>query len=146
MVKKNAEILATLLSGGTSPVTGKQILKQSTVDSMFQNQLPHMPNFARVGMNTAIPELSNSAPELYPIPDGGPQGWGLSFLMTYSVTGRSADSGQWGGLPNLFWWCDREKEIAGVIATQVLPFGDPKLLPLWFTVEAGVYAALQEGK
>jgi hypothetical protein len=45
-------------------------------------------------------------------------------------------------LPNPFWWCDRDKEVAGVIATQVLPFGDPVLIPLWFTVEATVFANL----
>ena len=26
------------------------------------------------------------------------------------------------GLPNLFWWCDRENGVAGIIATQILPF------------------------
>jgi len=26
-------------------------------------------------------------------------------------------------LANLFWWCDREKGVAGMVASQILPFG-----------------------
>jgi hypothetical protein len=37
--------IATLLNNGTSPTTGKQILKKETVDEMFSNQIPDMPNF-----------------------------------------------------------------------------------------------------
>ena len=35
---------------------------------------------------------------------------------------RNADDDGGAGLPNLFWWCDRENGIAGIIATQILPF------------------------
>lgn len=102
-----------------------------------------MPDFGRQGVSAAIPELANAAPELYPIPDRTlPQGWGLTWMITSSPTGRTATSAFWAGIANCFWWCDREKGVAGVIATQVLPFGDPKLIPLWVNVEAGVYSSL----
>lgn len=45
--KAIAEILATLLNDGTSPTTGKQILKKETVDEMMRNQIEQFPNFGR---------------------------------------------------------------------------------------------------
>lgn len=124
-------------------MTGKQILKPSTVELMFTNQIPQFPNFARRRLDTTDPLLANPLSELYPIPDGGPQGWGLSFMMTHSPTGRSANSGWWAGAPNIFYWVDREKEVAGIIATQIFPCWDKKVMDLWFNVEKSVYDALR---
>lgn len=39
------------------------------------------------------------------------------------VTGRGRNTGWWAGISNQFWWCDRERGVAGMIAGQVLPFG-----------------------
>jgi CubicO group peptidase (beta-lactamase class C family) len=111
---------------------------------MFQNQIPSLPDFARQGIPASKPELTNPIQELYPIPGNAPQGWGLTFMLTEGVTGRSAGTAQWAGLPNLWWWCDREKGVAGVICTQILPFADANVLGLWGSVEAAVYQALQE--
>ncbi|TVY35577.1 Acyltransferase [Lachnellula subtilissima] len=137
-----AQILAVLLNNGTSPITGAQILKQVTVDEMFKNQIPNLPTFARNGIPDAKPWLTNPIPDLYPAP-GHEQGWGLTFMLTGGPTGRSPGTAQWAGLPNLWWWCDREKGIAGIICSQVLPFADAKVLGLWFGVEGGIYAGLQ---
>ena len=38
------------------------------------------------------------------------------------ATGRGRNTAWWTGLPNLFWWCDREKGVGGIIASQILPF------------------------
>lgn len=118
------KIIATLLNNGTSPTTGKQILKKETVDEMFSNQIPDMPNFGRNEIQDAIPELTNKIGELYPQPHDQPQGWGLTFMLTISpgATGRGANTGWWAGLPNLFWWADREKGVGGIVASQILPF------------------------
>ncbi|KAK2786598.1 hypothetical protein FQN52_007774 [Onygenales sp. PD_12] len=138
------DILTTLLNAGTSPKTSHQILQPSTVDQMFANQIPQFPNFGRQGVHLdAKPDLVNAVPDFYPIPHNEPQGWGLSWMITRSQTGRSRGSAMWAGIANLFWWCDREKGIAGVICTQILPFADRKLFGLWFDVEKQVYDALQ---
>ncbi|KAF1972330.1 beta-lactamase/transpeptidase-like protein [Bimuria novae-zelandiae CBS 107.79] len=138
-----AQILATLLNDGTSPTTGAQILAPSTVESMFENQIPQFPNFARQGIPAAKPDLTNPVPELYPVPGNGPQGWGLTFMLSGAgATGRSASTAFWAGLANLWWWCDREKGVAGIVATQILPFGDAKVLGLWGAIESAVYQAL----
>lgn len=110
---------------------------------MFRNQIPNFPNFGRQVIPAAKPELTNHISELYPIPGNGPQGWGLTFMLTEGVTGRSKGTAQWAGLPNLWWWCDREKGVAGIICSQILPFADAQVLGLWGSVEAAVYQALQ---
>jgi len=138
------QVLAALLNDGTSPNTGAQILKKHTVDEMFTNQIPSMPDFARQGIPAAKPEQTNPAPELYPQEGQPPQGWGLSFMMTVEpgATGRGKNTAWWAGIANLFWWCDREKGVAGMIASQVMPFGDMHVMSQWAACEAAVYSAL----
>lgn len=41
------QVLAALLNDGESPITGARILKKETVEQMWENQIPHLPNFAR---------------------------------------------------------------------------------------------------
>lgn len=85
-----AEILATLLNGGKSPTTGATILKPDTVAEMFKNQIPEFPNYGRQGMAAAKPDLLNAAPDMYPVADNAPQGWGLTFMLSNGgPTGRS---------------------------------------------------------
>lgn len=137
-------MLAVLLNDGTCPRTGTQILQQSTVDEMFKNQVPGFPNFGRQGIPAAKPDLTNPLPDLYPVADNAPQGWGLTFMLANSdATGRSKGTGHWAGLANIWWWCDREKGVAGIVASQILPFGDEKVLGLWAGVEAEVYKGLE---
>lgn len=71
----HSEVLATLLNDGTSPKTKKQILKPETVKQMFENQIPHLPDFARKPIPAAKAEHTNPAPELYPQEGNPPQGY-----------------------------------------------------------------------
>ncbi|MCJ1366635.1 hypothetical protein MMC16_005765 [Acarospora aff. strigata] len=118
------EILATLLNDGLSPTTNNRILQSSTVQKMFSNQIPEFPDFGRNNIPAVKPDLTNPITELYPQPPEQPQGWGLTFMLTIhpGATGRGNNTGWWAGLPNLFWWCDREKGVAGIICSQILPF------------------------
>lgn len=106
---------------------------------MFENQIPKFPDFSRQGIPPAKPDLTNPIPDLYP---GKQQGWGLTFMLSDGPTGRSDGTGHWAGLPNLFWWCDREKGVAGMICSQVLPFADAQVLGLWVNLESEAYKAL----
>lgn len=58
------------------------------------------------------------------------------------VTGRGANTFWWAGIANLFYWVDREKGVAGMIASQILPFGDMNVMGQWFACEGAVYANL----
>jgi len=138
------QVLAALLNDGKSPKTGAQILKKETVDAMWENQVPSMPDFARQGIPAAKPEQTNPAPELYPQEGNPPQGWGLSFMLTQEPgsTGRGRNTAWWAGIANLFWWADREKGVAGMIASQIMPFGDMNVMGQWGACEAAVYAAV----
>lgn len=129
-----------LLNSGVSPTTGNRLLSSKTVDEMFRNQFPDNPNFARQYVPAAEPELVYPSDGYYGLaPPQMPQGWGLSFMISPSVTGRSDSTAHWSGMSNMFWWCDREKGVAGIVASQVLPFADPGVGKLWAKVEAAVY-------
>ena len=116
---------------------GQQILKPETVETMSTNQMGD----CRVCMlKTAMPPLSNDA-EFFP---GMPKTWGLSFMINTerAPTGRNPGSLAWAGLANTFFWIDPVAGIGGVYASQVLPFGDKKALPLFFAFEKAVYDQL----
>jgi hypothetical protein len=140
LINRITEILAMLLNDGISSKTGKQILQKETVNEMFRNQIPEYPNFGREGLSTAKPDITNSLPDIYP--SSGVQGWGLTFMITGGPTGRSSGTAFWAGLPNLWWWCDRENGVAGMVSTQVLPFADSQVLDLLADVETIVYKAV----
>jgi len=142
--REYCQILATLLNGGISPVTGSCILQKSTLDDMFTNQLPHLPNLGRKHYAAAKPDLVAPVDEFFPQPPEQPQGWGLTFMITPhpAATGRSANTVHWAGLPNLWWWLDREKGIAGMVCTQIMPSSDLKVGELIGGVEGAVYRYL----
>ncbi|KAB8261674.1 beta-lactamase/transpeptidase-like protein [Aspergillus pseudonomiae] len=143
-IREFSKILATLLNDGRSPQTGQQILSPGTVEEMFSNQIHQHPDFARRPLPAIKPDLVSPCEELYPLcPSPTPQGWGLTFMISPGVTGRSDTTAHWSGLSNIFWWCDRERGVAGVVASQVLPFVDPETGLLWASVEAAVYEGLQ---
>lgn len=119
------EILAAVLSGGVSPITKQRILGSDMVELMVENQIPHMPDFARKGLENAIPFLTNTVQELYPQPGNPPQGWSIGGMLTLeadSRTGRNKGTVHWCGAANLFWWLDIESGVAGILATQIFPF------------------------
>jgi CubicO group peptidase (beta-lactamase class C family) len=139
------QVIATLLNDGVHAPTGNRILKKETVDLMFTNQIPEMPNFARQGIDPPKRLLSNPLPELYPEPHDIPQGWGLTFFLHLKDSAvHSEGTGWWAGLPNLFWWADRQRGIGGMIASQIIPFGDLKIMGLWGQLEAGIIQNLQQ--
>ncbi|KAI9659751.1 MAG: hypothetical protein M1831_003649 [Alyxoria varia] len=142
------QILTTLLNDGVSPSTKNRILQASTVSQMFQNQIPQFPQFGRQGIPDAKPNLTNPLPDLYPQPGNPDQGWGLTFMLTKDPEGkmRGENTAWWAGLPNLFWWCDREKGVAGMIAGQILPHADVNILNAWVNAETALYEGLAATK
>ncbi|KAH3679894.1 hypothetical protein WICMUC_000637 [Wickerhamomyces mucosus] len=137
------QFLAAIINDGVSPITGNRILQKETVDSMFINQIPQFPDFGRQVL-FAKRGISRSINDLYPQEGNPPQGWGLSFFinLTDLPTGRSAGSGFWCGISNVYYWFDRNKGIVGMIASQILPFPDPIVLKTWVEVETAVYSNL----
>lgn len=132
-----------LLNDGKCPQTGHQILRPETVTEMFRNQIPHMPEYARQGIPAAKQDLVEQVIELWEVPGNPPQGWGLTFMLAGGgTTGRSPSTAHWAGLPNCWWWCDREKGVAGMVCAQTMPHGDVKVSNLRDDVEREIYNAL----
>ena len=116
---------------------GTRILKEETVELALRDHLDGVP--LPKSLAPADPELANPV-ELLPVP----QGWGLGFhVYSIDLPGmRSAGSGDWSGLFNTFYWIDRTAGIGAVIATQLLPFFDGKMVETMLGFEAAVYAEL----
>ncbi len=116
---------------------GARILNEETVNLALQDHLDGAP--LPKTMEPTVPELVNPV-ELLDVP----QGWGLGFhLYLVDLPGmRSAGSADWSGLFNSFFWIDRKAGIGAVIATQLLPFFDAKMVETILGFEAAVYAEL----
>jgi CubicO group peptidase (beta-lactamase class C family) len=116
---------------------GTRILKEETVELALRDHLDGVP--LPKSLEPADPALANPV-ELLDVP----QGWGLGFhVYLIDLPGmRSAGSGDWSGLFNTFYWIDRTAGIGAVIATQLLPFFDAKMVETILGFEAAVYAEL----
>nr|AOR05749.1 carboxylesterase [uncultured bacterium] len=116
---------------------GMGLLKPETVAAMGTNQIGAL----RAGkIGSVNPGLTAEA-DFYP---GMDSKWGLGFLINpeKGSFGRSADSLTWAGLPNCYYWIDREKGIGAVILMQSLPSGDMGALKAAAGFEYALYASL----
>jgi len=122
---------------GQGALDGVRVLAPGTVAAMAANAIGTLPV---TGWRTANPAYSHDV-DFFP---GMHQGWGLSFLINTETTpeGRRPGSLGWGGLANTYYWIDPAAQIAGVFATQVLPFFDPPAVATCRAVERAVYASL----
>lgn len=120
---------------GDGEVDGTRLLAPETVASMASNQTGDL---QISGWRTANPRASNDV-DFFP---GAVQHWGLSFLINAEASpeGRSPGSLAWAGIANTYFWIDRARQIAGVFATQVLPFFDRYALDAFRAVERAAYA------
>ncbi|MCX4161004.1 MULTISPECIES: serine hydrolase [Paraburkholderia] len=113
---------------------GAGVLEPATVRMALQDHLApiKVPTF----LKSAMPELTNdvSAPPV-------PQSWGLGFHLTLdNVPGmRSKGTADWSGVFNTYYWIDREKGIAAVLMTQLLPFFDMPVVHTLIGFESAVY-------
>ena len=125
--------LRMMLGGGE--LEGTRVLTAETVRTMAAN---HVGDLIVSGWQTANPVLSND------VDFGTGQQFGLSFLINHETTpeGRAAGSLMWGGLANIYYWIDLTSEVAGVFATQILPFFDGPALDTWRALERTVYTSL----
>jgi len=122
-----------ILRGGT--FNGAQVLQPDTVAAMSKNAMGEL---VCRPMKTANASSSNDVDFVAGMK------WGLSFLINPEPlpTGRSSGSLAWAGLANSYFWIDPARKVAGVYATQVLPFFDQKAVQAFEAFETAVYQAL----
>jgi len=126
-------LLRMILGGGA--VDGVRILREDTVAKALTNQIGDL----AFGKITTVDPGSSNDVEFLP---GTTKKWSLLGLLNVEETpgGRSAGSLFWAGLANSYYWVDRDKGNAGVLFTQILPFGDHAVLELFDRFENAVRA------
>lgn len=128
------KFLRIWLNFGTSPDTGKQILKRSTVENAMKNHLP-------VGVELDF--ILGISPE---VDDPKPEGFsliGCAINLNDLPTGRPANSFYWGGIANSFYWIDMENGCAGFFGCQKLPFMDETCVSRFHKFESEVYKIIE---
>lgn len=136
-----------LLNDGVSPHTQQRILARETIELMFQNQIPeYMQRHVGIAHKVSRPDLV-VPPQSETVPVTGYFGWGLNFLLQDDPEApNEAHCEKFGfprasatGLSNCFWTLDRKKGTAAVCLSQILPFGDPYVFPLWLKLGSAIF-------
>ncbi|KIW78294.1 hypothetical protein Z517_08129 [Fonsecaea pedrosoi CBS 271.37] len=105
-----------------------RLLKRETIEkNMFAPQFaPGSPSLAALLGNTAIIAAMTGAANLT-----GGINWGLGGLyMEDDIGVHRKGTLTWGGLPNLVWIMNRDRGVAALYATQLIPPADPKNIAL----------------
>lgn len=116
-------------------LNGNRVLSEDAVEKMLANSIGDI----RVGkMTTHMPALTADV-DLFP---GTDKTHSFGFLRVESdVPGmRSAASQGWAGICNTHFWFDPEKDVAGLIMTQTLPFVEKPYMELYEAFERAVYS------
>ncbi|BGP22595.1 beta-lactamase [Rhodotorula toruloides] len=133
------KILRLLLRGGE--LDGVRILKKETVDLMFEDHLTtdqqrqELRFFGKDLFDPATRRATEPSRDLTHGIGGALTGKGLA-------TGRGAGALTWSGMANTYWVVDREKDVAFVVWTNVMPFACQPIHNLWFDIESELYKGL----
>lgn len=109
------KFLRIWLNYGTSPDTGIEILKRSTVENAMKNHLP--PGVGPDFILGITPEVEDPEPEGFSL-------IGCAINLNDLPTGRPAKCFYWGGIANSFFWIDMKNSCAGFFGCQKLPVMD----------------------
>ncbi len=133
-VQDYGRVLQMLLNEGTA--NGSQVLAAKTVDTMFLNHIGELRPEALV---TQVPAVSNDADLAF----GASATFGLGLLVHPEglPSRRRANTGSWAGLFNTYYWIDRDSDLYGIFATQILPFYDAATISTLASFEQAVYSA-----
>jgi methyl acetate hydrolase len=131
-------LLRMLLANGT--LDGARILRPETVTEAMRNQIGDL----TIGGFASVDPASSYDVEFMP---GITKKWGLLGMINGEATpgGRSAGSLFWAGLCNSYYWVDWANGNAGVLFTQILPFGDPAVIRLFDEFEGVARTLLPAG-
>jgi CubicO group peptidase (beta-lactamase class C family) len=122
-----------IMAGGR--LDGHRILSPESVAAMGTNQIGAL---TIQPVPSLIPTLATDGAIL----PGALDKFGLGFALNTKSEGttRGANTLTWAGIYNTFFWIDREKQIAAVLMTQMLPGLDLGPLALLEDFDRAVYA------
>lgn len=112
-----SKILQSLLLPG-------KLLQAQTLDEMFKPQLGAQ---AREAYMAAAQSPDTKYTLGIGLPPTVQRSWGLGGALALDdddQSGRAKGTMVWGGMPNLFWFADRELGLVGIFGTQLLPPDD----------------------
>lgn len=119
----------------------EKLLERSTTAQMFQPQLTRESQEVQK-MMMANPETTQLFVGAFP--NHVPLDWGIGgILTTVADEGwRGKNTLIWSGLPNLFWFIDRQADLCGLYGGQVRPPGDAKVGKMITLFEKTMYERL----
>jgi Beta-lactamase class C and other penicillin binding proteins len=126
--------LRALLGGGA--LDGERILREAMVARLGQNQIAPL---TVTPMASVLPPMSQDLDMGF----GSEASWGYGFVCHEGPgnNGCQAGSLRWGGLFNRYLWIDPTAGLAGVWATQRLPFCHPAAIAGLEAFERAAYGA-----
>ncbi|ORY78387.1 beta-lactamase/transpeptidase-like protein [Leucosporidium creatinivorum] len=134
-------ILRALLGDGS--LDGARILAKITVDLMFINNLAQ-DSPAREQQLQDIAELTlPSDPFALKRTAYGYGGWLSGEGYAH---GRSETALTWSRMANTYWIVDKENDLAFMVFTNLLPFGDKAVFDCWKEVEPLLYEGAGKGR
>lgn len=124
--------LRMLLNKGE--LDGTRVLSAETVDRLTEN---HVGDLRAGRMESVVPTLAGEF-DMFPHMDTK---WSLGFLINPETGphGRAAGALCWAGIANCYYWLDPVSDVAGVLMTQLLPFGDAGVMDALGTLERMAY-------
>lgn len=122
-------------------VDDEKLLKRSTTAQMFQ---PQLTKESQEAQKQLMAKPDNTMAFVGEFPKHVPVDWGIGGILT-----KEADEGWrgqntliWSGLPNLFWFIDRQTGLCGLYGGQVQPPGDAKVAKMITLFEKTMYERL----
>ena len=125
--------LRMILSGGV--LDGVQILNPESLQALSINQVGAL---AAGVVASVAPHMARTFDRF----SGLKADWSLGFLINPFDDprgGRSAGSLAWSGLANTHFWIDPASNRVGLFLSQLLPFGDAKVMEVVIGFERAVY-------
>lgn len=125
-----ARFLRMVLRGGE--LDGVRVLSPESARIARSDALA--PHLSAGEMTTAMPGFASA---FDPLP-GQRGGWTLGGFLVNTETGpagRSPGSLHWAGIFNCYYWIDLDRDLAGVILSQLSPFADPGALSAFAALE-----------
>ncbi|KAL8696750.1 MAG: hypothetical protein Q9201_007499 [Fulgogasparrea decipioides] len=121
----------------------ERLLKKSTVEEMFKPQLSDKSR-ASLMETLASPTLG---PAMGGLPPELEKDHGLAGLLQMEDLPDSREKGTltWGGMPNLTWFIDRDADLCGLYASQLLPTGEPRSLEMREVFQKAMYQRAKQG-
>ncbi|GAB7338439.1 hypothetical protein MBLNU457_4727t1 [Dothideomycetes sp. NU457] len=123
----------------------EKLLKKETTALMFR---PWLSELSKESLNKTIanPQIVSFFPGEYPADIEYDWGYG-GLLSQKELPGwRGKNTLIWSGLPNHYWFIDRDADLCGIFCTHVLPAGDRKVAKVITAFEKAMHERSKPSK